>query len=47
MNYLWWEMFSNEEIIIRLASKREGINPDEGLNNALKIQRPIEWVDGA
>lgn len=40
-------MVSNEEIRLKLAAKREGIDPDERVKHALEMQRPFEWVGSA
>jgi hypothetical protein len=37
-------MVSNEEIQTKLELKRNGLNPDTGLEKLLEIQNPHEWV---
>ena len=38
-------MVSNEEIKIKHVSKKKGLYHDEEIKDALKTQRPSEWVD--
>jgi len=46
-NFRGSNMVSNEEIRIRLAAKREGIDPEEAIESSLETQRPFEWVGSA
>lgn len=38
-------MVSSEEIKLKLASIKDGVDPETGVKNALEMQRPLEWVD--
>lgn len=40
-------MVSSEEIKLKLAAIREGADPEEWVQAALEMQRPLEWVDGS
>jgi len=40
-------MVSSEEIRLKLALIREGVDSEEGVKIALEMQRPLEWVDGS
>jgi hypothetical protein len=40
-------MVSSEEIKLKLAAIREGADPEEWVQAALEMQRPLEWIDGS